>query len=531
MIQKTKKTQGNKNLHKQVRIELSETEINKRIDQIESMDIDDEFRDFLVSALEALVILDKLVGMKDTTIKRLREMFNKTSEKRKNNDGKDKTESDSSGKHPRGNNKGKNGKDEYPNAPKVEHKHEHLKAGQTCPACQTGKINEYQSGVYIRITGSPPISAVIHNTEKLRCNTCGEIFEAEFEGKNAPKYDSRAIAIIALLKFSASMPYYRLDKIQKHLKTPMPASTQWDLMDTLANYLYPVWQSLLKTAANGNKFFIDDTKVKVLSLIKENKHLVKKDRKGMFTTGLISEGDFGRIVLYLSGRNHAGENLDKIIKTRTSKEKANLMSDALAANDKSDFEFARSYCLSHGRRKFVTVDDVELVNPCQYVLDCIGEVYKNEKYCRESKLSPKDRLIYHQTHSTNPMSDLESWCRENVENNGQDSEIEPNSPLYTEIMYLLNHWEGLTSFLRIEGASLDNNIAERILRLQVINRKNSLFYKTEHGALVGDIICSILKTSEEAKINPFEYLVWVQENAAEVKINPEKFMPWSFKQK
>lgn len=98
-------------------------------------------------------------------------------------------------------------------------------------------------------------------------------------------------------------------------------------------------------------------------------------------------------------------------------------------------------------------------------------------------------------------------------------------------MYLLNHWEGLTSFLKIECASLDNNIAERILRLQVINRKNSLFYKTDHGALVGDIICSIIKTGEEIKINPFEYLVWVQENAAEVKINPEKFMPWSFKQK
>ncbi|MDO9183172.1 MAG: transposase [Bacteriovorax sp.] len=140
-------------------------------------------------------------------------------------------------------------------------------------------------------------------------------------------------------------------------------------------------------------------------------------------------------------------------------------------------------------------------------------------------------LQHHQIHSTNCMNDLESWCKKNVENSGQDSEIEPNSALYTEIMYLLNHWEGLTSFLRIEGASLDNNIAERILRLQVINRKNSLFYKTEHGALVGDIICSIIKTSEETKINPFEYLVWVQENAAEVKLNPEKFMPWSFKQK
>lgn len=55
-------------------------------------------------------------------------------------------------------------------------------------------------------------------------------------------------------------------------------------------------------------------------------------------------------------------------------------------------------------------------------------------------------------------------------------------------MYLLNHWDGLTSFLSIEGAELENNQLEQKLRVTVLNRKNWFFYKLEQGALIDDII-------------------------------------------
>jgi len=35
---------------------------------------------------------------------------------------------------------------------------------------------------------------------------------------------------------------------------------------------------------------------------------------------------------------------------------------------------------------------------------------------------------------------------------------------------------------------LDNNEAERTLKQFILMRKNSLFFKTEHGATVGDIL-------------------------------------------
>jgi transposase len=96
-------------------------------------------------------------------------------------------------------------------------------------------------------------------------------------------------------------------------------------------------------------------------------------------------------------------------------------------------------------------------------------------------------------------------------------------------MYLLNHWDGLTSFLSIEGAELDNNQLEQKLRLSVLNRKNWLFYKSELGALIGDIICSMIKTCEAVNVNPFDYFVWIMKNSSEVKSGAENLLPWKFK--
>ena len=74
--------------------------------------------------------------------------------------------------------------------------------------------------------------------------------------------------------------------------------------------------------------------------------------------------------------------------------------------------------------------------------------------------------------------------------------VEPNSALGKAISYLLRHWEKLTLFLRVAGAPLDNNICERALKKAIRHRRNSLFYKTPHGAHVGDMFMSLIATCE-----------------------------------
>ena len=111
-----------------------------------------------------------------------------------------------------------------------------------------------------------------------------------------------------------------------------------------------------------------------------------------------------------------------------------------------------------------------------------------------------------------------------------EKRVEPNSGLGKAIKYLNRHWEGLTLFLRHPGAPLDNNIAERAIKKAILHRKNALFYRTEHGAYVGDIMMSFIHTCELNDINPFDYLVTILRYPGAARLNPHLWMPWNYAQ-
>ena len=93
---------------------------------------------------------------------------------------------------------------------------------------------------------------------------------------------------------------------------------------------------------------------------------------------------------------------------------------------------------------------------------------------------------------------------------------------------MLKHWHKLTLFLRLPGAPLDNNICERALKKAIRHRRNSLFFKTEHGAAVGDLFMSLIHTCQLGGANPFDYLVQLQRQSADLRRNPAAWMPWNY---
>jgi hypothetical protein len=107
---------------------------------------------------------------------------------------------------------------------------------------------------------------------------------------------------------------------------------------------------------------------------------------------------------------------------------------------------------------------------------------------------------------------------------------EPNSGLGQAIGYLLRHWQPLTLFLRKAGAPLDNNIAERALKRAILHRKNALFYRTLHGAQVGDLFMSLIHTCQLCGANSFDYLVELQRHARELAACPAEWMPWNYRE-
>jgi hypothetical protein len=66
------------------------------------------------------------------------------------------------------------------------------------------------------------------------------------------------------------------------------------------------------------------------------------------------------------------------------------------------------------------------------------------------------------------------------------------------------------------------------LKKAIQHRKNSLFYKTEHGAYIGDLFMSLIHTCVLCQVNPFDYLTQLQEHSKDLRQNPGEWMPWNY---
>ena len=165
---------------------------------------------------------------------------------------------------------GRNGAHTYTGAEKAFVSHETLKSGDRCPACLKGRVYRIKTPkVIVRVTGTAPLSAKVWELESLRCNLCGEVFTAQAPpGVGEEKYDETCGAMIALLKYGSGFPFYRLEGLQNSLGIPLPASTQWEIVEQIADKIYPAYEELIRQAAQGEVLHNDDTTVKILALMK-----------------------------------------------------------------------------------------------------------------------------------------------------------------------------------------------------------------------------------------------------------------------
>jgi hypothetical protein len=484
------------------------------------------------SLISTLVNLNLELAKKNISIKKLRNLFNIKTETSRNILDADKVKKSKPAgrcveKEKKGH--GRNTAASYSGARKVPLTHAHLKAGCLCPGCRKGKLyKSMMPGVFLRIKANPPFTADLFEQEKLRCNLCGEIFTASLpEGVVKEKYDETAGSMIALLRYGTGVPHNRIAILQAGFGIPLPSTTQWDLIEKAVNKVTPVYEQLVKAAAQGEVIHNDDTHMKILSVIKENAEAggnVK--RKGVFTTGVISKSNEATIVLYYTGRNHAGENMAELLKKRLPSLTPPIqMCDALARNLPKEFKTILANCLAHGRRKFVEIYENFPVE-CEYVIELLGKVYHNDAITKREEMSAEQRLVYHQINSGPLMNQFKSW----IERKFRQKEVEPNSALGEANQYMLNHWEPLTLFLRVAGAPLDNNIVERALKKSIQHRKNSLFYKTEFGAWVGDVFMSMIETCRLLGVNAYEYLTILQKNWNAVRAAPAAWLPWNYLQ-
>lgn len=414
------------------------------------------------------------------------------------------------------------------------HKLEGLSKGDVCPKCGKGKLYKYEPAVTVRISGNSPLVSTKHIRERLRCNACGEYFTAELpqevknDGGEDNHYTYSAKAIMAIYRYFGGLPLHRQESINHLLGVPVNASTILDQVEKVSDAGNVIFNHLKKLAADAFSYQLDDTTNRILDagivMLPDRRSGKLKKRSGIYTSGIIAEVDGKKIVLFNTNIGHAGEFIDEILRNRNALAPPPvIMSDALSWNKPTVIKaYQLTLCNAHARREFYDLYE-HFPDKVKWVLKKYGKIWDNEDKC--AKKSPEERIAYHQEYSLPVMLEIKSWGEKMLET----KEVEENSALGKAIKYFIGNYKGLSAFCSLAGAKIDNNEMESMLKLVIRGRKNSLFFKTQHGADIADVLTSLIATCQKQKVNSFNYLTEIQKHSDKVRQNPESWLPWNYK--
>ena len=149
------------------------------------------------------------------------------------------------------------------------------------------------------------------------------------------------------------------------------------------------------------------------------------------------------------------------------------------------------------------------------VLNLIGDLYKLERKLK--RMSAGERHTMRQEQAVPVLDDIFAWCREHRE------KFLPKEPISSAIQYALNQEVALRCYCEDDRLEIDNNAAERMLRLIAIGRKNWLFYGSKRGGRTGAVLHSILASAKRNGLNEFEYLCDVLDRLADLGSQTELY--------
>ncbi len=408
--------------------------------------------------------------------------------------------------------------------------------GELCKECKAGGLYPHY-GQWHRFEGQPLLRVVVINYEIWRCTLCQKSYPAPIaadileDGPVRQTFGYSATALIVISKHFLGTPWARQQRLQKMLELPLSASTLGDRTREFGELIAPLYDYLIKLAANSWLFGSDDTGIRILKVKSEIKIQRKTQketlRTGVHTSAVLAELEGNiRLALFKSGIHHAGEFLDEILLHRDPGLPPPIhMADGSSCNPATVCETLEANCNAHGRRKLEEKKD-NYPEHWEVVRSTYKEISEIEKASKEKGLNIHDRLALHKEKSRPLMDALFDWMEKEL----NDKNVEPNSQLGGIFEYFVNRRQKLLAFTEYPGAPIDNNAVEQLIKPVALIRKNAMFFMSLNGARDADRILSVGITAGMAGVNLYDYFVGLQRYANEVKANPQDFLPWNYQE-
>jgi transposase len=316
-------------------------------------------------------------------------------------------------------------------------------------------------------------------------------------------------AHIAVSRCDDIMPLYGSEKALERAGFPVARSTLCSIFHRSAEQLRPIYAELCRVVRKGRYVNADETGQRVL----DKEHCLK----GWMWVMLSQQA----IAYYYS--DSRGSSTAKELLGGTS---GNLTIDGYSAyncpSDK-DAKRNRSGCWGHTRRKFFEVIPEGMKeHENREVLDLIGDLYQIERDAAErGVVGTREHLELRQSRSKPIVKKIWRWVDARV---GKHS---PESKMGKALKYATKQRDKLEQFLCDPKLELDNNRAERALRIVALGRKRSLFAGSSEHAQNLAVLHSIVATCRMHSVNAYEY---IKDMLVRTQTHPasriDELMPW-----
>jgi transposase len=387
-----------------------------------------------------------------------------------------------------------------------------------CPGCG-GALREFGEDVSEVLEYVPESFKVIrHVRPKFSCGHCETVVEAPAPSRPIPRSYAGPglLAHVLVAKYCDHTPLNRQSEISARDGVDLDRSTLAGWVGASAALLAPLVEAVRTHVLSATKLHADDTPVPVLA---PGNGRTKTGRLWTYVRdGRPCADPVPPAVWFAFSPDRRGEHPQAHLKTF----QGTLQADAYAGFHPlyEGDRIVEAACWAHTRRKFHDILAATESPTAVEAVRRIGELYAVEKQARGSP--PEIRLQARQARARPIMEDLRRWLDRTLQ------DLSAKSDMAGAIRYALTRWTALTRYLDDGTIEIDNNAAERALRVVALGRKNYLFAGSNRGGERAAAIYSLLGTAKLNGTNPERYLRYVLTHIADHPINCiAELLPWN----
>jgi transposase len=400
-----------------------------------------------------------------------------------------------------------------------------LNPAPKCPDCDGDQFRKISDDVTETLDYVPSSFKVIRTVRpRCACINCEKIVQAEVPSKPIPRgtAESGLLAHILVQKYCNHLPYYRQSEIYARENVELSRNTMASWAAQCSKLLTPLIDELKSYVFSAEQIHGDDTTVKVLA---PGAGKTKTGRIWSYVRdGRAFGDDAAPAVCYYYSPDRKGKRPAEHLKNYS----GILHADSYAgykklyrSNKNLDATIEEAACWAHARRKFYEIT-VTGNNPpiATETLEKISKIYKVEALVRG--LGPEQRVAERQRISKPIIHELLAFWKQKYK------ELPKKSSTAKAIYYALRNEQALLRFLENGKIEIDNNAAERSMRVIALGRKNWMFAGSDNGGHTAASIYSLLESAKLNGINPHEYLkkiLTVIQDHNSQKI--QELLPWN----